>query len=69
MAYYGVTDGAEVYMNEIDIQAQQRQSQREAEDLNRRLKEQEIAADKLQAAKTNDVRAHNQASQNAALNA
>ena len=39
--YYGVCDGAEILMNEIDLDAQRRESKRLAEEQERKMAEQE----------------------------
>jgi hypothetical protein len=41
LKYYGVCDGAEILMNEVDVQARQRESQRLMEEQERKIVEQE----------------------------
>lgn len=41
LKYYGVCDGAEILMNEVDVQARQRESQRLMEEQERKIAEQE----------------------------
>ncbi len=54
LAFYGVSDGAQIYMNEVDLEAKQREAQRVAERFHQLLQEQEHAAKSLQAAKKNN---------------
>ena len=51
LAFYGVPDGAKIYMNEVDIEAKHREAQREVDAFHQRIKEQEYEAHSLQAAK------------------
>jgi hypothetical protein len=41
LTYYGVCDGAEIIMNEIDLDAQRRESQRLVQERERKMMEQE----------------------------
>lgn len=41
LSYYGVCDGAEILMNEIDLDAQRREAQRAVEEQERKMVEQE----------------------------
>lgn len=41
LAYYGVTDGAEILVNEIDVEAEAKEKARQAEEHARRIREQE----------------------------
>ena len=41
LAYYGVTDGAEILVNEVDVEAEEREKARQAEEHSRRIEEQE----------------------------
>ena len=50
LSYYGVGDGAEILMNEIDVAARQREAERERSAQERRMEEQERTATALQAA-------------------
>ena len=52
LSYYGVGDGAEILMNEIDVAARQREAERERSVQERRMEEQERTATALQAAST-----------------
>ena len=54
--YYGVNDGAEILVNEIDVEALEREKARELEDHSRRVKEQEQHVTVLQSMKKNDQR-------------
>ena len=51
-SYYGVTDGAEILMNEIDVEARKRDEEREKILQERRIEEQERTATALQSAQT-----------------
>ena len=52
LSYYGVTDGAEILMNEIDVEARKRDEEREKTLQEQRIEEQERTATALQAAQT-----------------
>ena len=52
LSYYGVTDGAEILMNEIDVEARKRDVEREKALQEQRIEEQERTATALQAAQT-----------------
>ncbi len=54
--YYGVNDGAEILVNEIDVEALEREKVRQLEDHSRRVKEQEQHVTVLQSMKKNDQR-------------
>ncbi|KAL7495253.1 hypothetical protein ACHAWT_003772 [Skeletonema menzelii] len=54
--YYGVNDGAEILVNEIDVEALEREKARQLEDHSRRVKEQEQHVTVLQSMKKNDQR-------------
>jgi len=54
--YYGVNDGAEILVNEIDVEALEREKARVMEDHSRRVKEQEQHVTVLQSMKKNDQR-------------
>lgn len=41
LAYYGVSDGSIIYMNEIDVEAMQRQEERAIVEQNAKFQEQE----------------------------
>ena len=58
IGYYGVSDGAEILMNEIDLEAIKRQDKAKAELLERRIEEQEEASNALQALQKVDLHAH-----------
>ena len=48
LRYYGVCDGVEILMNEIDVGAQNRESQRLAEEKERMISEQELEVSVMQ---------------------
>ena len=52
LSYYGVSDGAEILMNEIDVEARKRDEERERATQERRIEDQERTATALQAAQT-----------------
>ena len=54
--YYGVNDGAEILVNEVDIEALEREKARQLEDHSRRVKEQEQHVTVLQSMQKNDQR-------------
>jgi len=56
LAYYGVTDGAEVLMNEIDVEARAREKARQSEEHDRRVEEQEQHVAVLQSMQKSDHR-------------
>jgi hypothetical protein len=56
LAYYGVPDGAEILVNEIDIEARERERTRQSEDHIRRVKEQEQHVTIMQAIQKSDHR-------------
>ncbi|KAL7533956.1 hypothetical protein ACHAXR_005549 [Thalassiosira sp. AJA248-18] len=56
LAYYGVTDGAEILVNEVDIEAREREKARQSEDHIRRVEEQEQHVAVLQSVQRNDHR-------------
>jgi hypothetical protein len=56
LAYYGVPDGAEILVNEIDVEARERERARQTEDHIRRVKEQEQHVTIMQAVQKNDHR-------------
>jgi hypothetical protein len=58
IGYYGVSDGAEILMNEIDLEAIKRDDKNKAELHKRRIDEQEHASNALQAIQKSDRRAH-----------
>ena len=49
LEYYGVCDGAEILMNEIDLEARQKEAERQAQEQMRKVEEQERDATALQA--------------------
>jgi len=52
LSYYGVSDGAEILMNEVDVEARKRDEEREKAMQEQRIEEQERTATALQAAQT-----------------
>ena len=56
LAYYGVTDGAEILVNEIDVEAREREKARQTEEHRRRVEEQEQHVAVLQSMQKNDHR-------------
>lgn len=56
LAYYGVTDGAEILVNEIDVEAKEREKTREAEEHTRRIEKHEQYISIVQSAQKNDRR-------------
>jgi len=52
LSYYGVADGAEILMNEVDVEARRRDAEREKALQDQRIEEQERTATALQAAQT-----------------
>jgi len=56
LAYYGVTDGAEILVNEIDVDAREREKARQTEEHNQRVEEQEQHVAVLQSMQKNDHR-------------
>ncbi len=54
--YYGVNDGAEILVNEVDVDALEREKARQLEDHSRRVKEQEQHVTVLQSMQKNDQR-------------
>ena len=65
LSYYGVTDGAEILMNEIDLKAQEREEKREIEMHNKRIEEQEMDSNALQALQKSEMRARSIAAEHA----
>lgn len=63
LGYYGVRDGAEILMNEVDVSARNQEEMKKKMDIEKRIEnEQQNAA---QAVKYNEIRAHAIAAQNA----
>jgi len=56
LAYYGVTDGAEILVNEVDVEAQEREKIRQSEEHNKRVKEQEQHVAVIQSMQKNEQR-------------
>ncbi|KAL7521866.1 hypothetical protein ACHAWX_006558 [Stephanocyclus meneghinianus] len=56
LAYYGVTDGAEILVNEVDVEAKEREKTREAEEHTRRIEKHEHYISIVQSAQKNDRR-------------
>mmetsp|Transcript_8041 Transcript_8041/g.19802 ORF Transcript_8041/g.19802 Transcript_8041/m.19802 type:complete len:280 (+) Transcript_8041:2-841(+) len=56
LSYYGVTDGAEILVNEIDIEAREREKAQKTEEHDRRVEEQEQHVTVLQSMQKNDHR-------------
>ena len=54
LAYYGVTDGADILVNEVDVDALEREKARQTEEHSRRVEEQEHHVAVLQSMKKND---------------
>lgn len=46
--YYGVSDGAEILMNEIDLDARRREADRQAQEQDKRIRQQEREATAIQ---------------------
>lgn len=57
LAYYGICDGTEILMNEVDLDAQQREEQRLAEEYEERVALQERDARALQELQKSDAKA------------
>ena len=58
LEYYGVSDGAEILVNEIDVEAREREKARRIEEHNRRVEEQEQHVTVLQSMQKNDHRSN-----------
>ena len=56
LAYYGVTDGAEILVNEVDVEAQEREKIRQLEEHNKRVQEQEQHVAVIQSMQKNEQR-------------
>lgn len=56
LAYYGVPDGAEILVNEIDTEARERERVRQSEEHIRRMKEHEQHVSIMQSMQKNDNR-------------
>jgi hypothetical protein len=56
LAYYGICDGAEILMNEVDLDARQREQERMAEEHAQRVAEQERDARALQELQKSDAK-------------
>ena len=52
--YYGISDGAEVLMNEIDVEARDKEQSKEREMHEQRINQQERSISALQARKTKE---------------
>lgn len=57
LAYYGICDGAEILMNEIDLDAQKREEERMAKEHEERVAKQERDARALQELQKSDAKA------------
>jgi len=66
LAYYTVNDGAEILMNEIDLEAEKKEGLKRAALQNKRIEEQEQSSNALQALQKNDIKAHSAAAEKAA---
>jgi hypothetical protein len=56
LAYYGVPDGAEILVNEIDTEARERERVRQSEEHTRRMKEHEQHVSIMQSMQKKDNR-------------
>jgi hypothetical protein len=65
IGYYGVSDGSEILMNEIDLEAMKREDKHKTDMLLKRIEEQEEASNTLQTIQKNDMRAHLNAAERA----
>ncbi len=65
LSYYGVRDGAEILMNEIDLEAVKRNDEKKAAMIEKRINEQEEASKTLQAIQKIDMNAHLSAAEKA----
>jgi len=66
LAYFGVNDGAEILMNEIDVEAIEREDKNKVDRYNKRIEEQEHASNVLQAMQKTQIQAHFTATEKAA---
>ena len=57
LAYYGVSDGAEILMNEIDVKAVKIEDVKKTEMRDQLAREQEMRSNAIHAARQNEVRA------------
>ena len=57
LAYYGVNDGSEILMNEIDLEAKKRQEEREIKLRNKLIDEQEKSSNSRREAQKNEMKA------------
>lgn len=68
IGYYGVNDGAEILMNEMDLNAIRSDNQNKAKMLQKRIDQQEQASNVLQAMQRKDIHAHLTATEKASNN-
>lgn len=66
LAYYGICDGTEILMNEVDIEAKQREEARIVKEHEERVAKQEREARALQELKKSDAKARSVAIEKAA---
>jgi len=66
LTYYAVNDGAEILMNEIDVEAERKETLKRVELQNQRIDEQEKSSNTLQALQKNEIKAHLIATEKAA---
>lgn len=59
LAYYGVTDGAEILVNEVDVEAEEREQARQAKEHARRIEEQEQHISIVQSLQKSEHRMNN----------
>ena len=55
LSYYGVRDGAEILMDEIDIKAKKKENASKDDFFNRRIEEQEKSANAIQQARRKEM--------------
>jgi hypothetical protein len=65
LSYYGVNDGAEILMNEVDLDANQREAARSNKAHEQRILEQEQKASAIQELKKKGLRDHSMAAEQA----
>ena len=65
LAYYGVNNGAEILMNEVDVKAQKDEDEKRKEMRNRKFEEQEKRSNAIHAIRKKDIRAQVAGAENA----
>ena len=58
LAFYGVSDGAEILMNEVDVKAERLEQKKRAELQTQRIAEQERRTNAIHDIRQNEIRSH-----------